>query len=217
MRPDRAFAGRPGARLVLCLMLGLWIGVAGAQEQAPQRNPEAQGEPVEEIEVTGRRSLLALQAEIVDAEIRMFNLFNDLNDVPEFDISCEAVMVTGSRVAERECVPVYMKRMRRNNVDNFLFSDITPPSASDTIRAAGGKSFDVKGGQDSEQLLWFRNQPKTRAFNVKFSELASAHPELAAAALDLQAKRQRLEELEERRRDESALGRFFAGFGKDED
>ncbi|MES2604007.1 MAG: hypothetical protein V4603_03660 [Pseudomonadota bacterium] len=188
--------------------MSLWIGtVSAAQGQAPR------SEPIEQIDITGRSSLIALQTEINNAEIRMFNLFNELNDVRRFDISCESVMITGSRIAERECVPIYMKRARRTNVDNFLFSDMKPPQ-----NGTGARSVNTRGVQDTEQLLWFKNRPKTREFNVKFRELASQHPELASAALELQTKKQRLEELEARRRNESAVGQLFSGSDdKDED
>jgi hypothetical protein len=208
MRLSGIFQSRSRASLLSFFTLWLWSGIAGAAQ-----GPAPQNEPIEEIEITGRASRLALRADIVDTELRMFNLFNQLNDVPEFKINCEAVIVTTSRIADRECVPVYMKRMRHSNVQNFLFSDITPPAASDAIRAAGGKSMDIKGVQESEQQMWFRSNPKHREFNAKFRELAAQNPALASAALELQTKQQRLEELEQREREESALGRFFSRFG----
>lgn len=207
------------ASLAGCLILGLWIGVAGAaEEQVPQRSPELQDEPIEEIAIVGRRALMALRAEIVDAEIRMFGLFNQFNDTREFDIKCETVMVTGSRIPDRECVPTYMKRARRTNAHNFLFSDVTPPNPSDPNRPIGSKSLNTKGVQTNEQELWLQNDPKHKAFNARFRELAAQHPELATAALDLHARRQRLETLEQRQRQEGAMGRFFSRFGgKDEE
>ncbi|MES2604009.1 MAG: hypothetical protein V4603_03670 [Pseudomonadota bacterium] len=168
---------------------------------------------MEEIEITGRATRLQLHADIENAEIRMFGLFNQLNDVRQFDISCEAVIVTGSRIAERECVPLYMKRTRHANVQRFLFSDLTPNRGN---KPSGGASMDLKGVQDSEEIMWFKNQPKTREFTAKFQALAAEHPDLAAAAQDLQSKRQRLEELEARRRNEGAVGRFLSS-DKDEE
>ncbi|MES2604008.1 MAG: hypothetical protein V4603_03665 [Pseudomonadota bacterium] len=215
MRSRGIFASKRGTSLVSCLALSLWIGTASAaQGQAPENNLDSQGRPIEQIDITGRKTMIALQVEINNAEIRMFNLFNQLNDVREFEISCQAVMITGSRIAERECVPMYMKRMRFRNVENFLFTDLTPPQVNE--KPSGGWAMDLKGVQDSEQLLWFKNQPKTRAFTTKFQELAADHADLAAAAQDLQAKRQRLEELEARRRTEGAVGRFLSG-DKDEE
>lgn len=219
MRSGGIFASRRVNSLVhcltSCLTLSLWIGtVSAAQGQAPANNLDSDGRPIEQIEITGRKTLIALQTEINNAEIRMFSLFNQLNDVREFDITCQAVMITGSRIAERECVPIFMKRARRNNVDKFLFSDINPPQPG-AGTPSGAASIDTKGVQDSEQELWFRNRPKTREFNTRFRELAAEHPELAAAALDLETKKQRLEELEERQRNEGTVGRFLSGGDKE--
>jgi hypothetical protein len=216
MRLSGIFEGRPIAALVPCLTLLLWIGTAGAAVgQAPRSSPESGDGTIEEIEITGRKSLISLRTEIANSEIRMFDLFNQFNDVREFTISCETVMITGSRIPERECVPYYMKWARQENVSNFLFSDLTPKPAT---APKAGASLDTRGVQQSEQELWFQAQPKHREFNTKFRELVSEHPELASAALDLQTKKQRLAELEERQKNQSLPGRFFSAFrGNKED
>lgn len=206
------FKGGHGTSQVACLTLWLWMGVVcSAQGQAPQEEPESRGEPIEEVEVTGQTSRLALRAEIVASETRMFDLFNQINDKRQFDMSCEAVIVTGSRIPLRECVPVYMKRERMSSAKNFLLFDLTPHIPGS--KGGGGISLSTKGAPEAEQLLWFRNNHKHEEFNTNFRELATQHPELAAAALELQAKRQRLDELEERQRKEGALGRMFSRFG----
>lgn len=217
MRLCGTFAGRSGVSLKSCLTLWLSIGMVGvvgaAEGQTPRGDNQSQAEPIEEIEVRGQGSLISLRKDIVNAETQVYNLFNQFNDVREFNITCEEAMVTGSRIAERECVPVYMQRARRTNVSNFLFSDLTPPSVSGTGPGTGAKSLNARGVQETEQELWFHNQPKHREMNAKFLELSSQHPELAAAAQDLQTKRERLAELEASQREESALGRFFARIG----
>src|SRR5690606_38127569 len=87
------FIRRPGSRLLPCLALFLWIDVAHAAEMRAPR--QFAGEAVDEIEVRGQRSRLALRAEVVELETRMFTLFNELNDEQRFDARCEEAIVTG--------------------------------------------------------------------------------------------------------------------------
>jgi hypothetical protein len=63
------FQGGPRAGFVSFVALWLWSGATSAAQ-----GPAPQAEPIEEIEITGRTSQLALRAEIVDIELRMFNL-----------------------------------------------------------------------------------------------------------------------------------------------
>lgn len=76
--------------------------------------------------------------------------------------------------------------------------------------------MDRRGVPEDAAQLWFQNNPKHRAFNAKFRELAAQHPELLTAAQELQAKKQALDALEERQREGGTLGRVFSGAG-DED
>lgn len=199
MRAFGRFYNQPVSSIATFLMLGLWISaVSSVQAQPQQSDLQSGGEPIEEVEVTGQTSWLALRVEIEAAETRMFDLFNQLNDTRQFKISCEAVMVTGSRIAERECVPAYMKRARMSSAQNFLLFDLTPHIPGS--KSGGGVSLGAKGAPEAQQQLWFRNNHKHEAFNVKFRELAAQHPELASAAQDLHAKRERLEELEANQR-----------------
>jgi hypothetical protein len=212
MRSHEAFEVKLSTSQMCCLALWLWICMVGAVQAQPQQSDLQSGsDPIEEVEVTGQASRLALRVEIVAAETRMFDLFNQLNDMRQFNISCEAVMVTGSRIAERECVPAYMKRARMTSAQNFLLFDLTPHIPGSKM--GGGKSLGTKGAPEAQQQLWFRNNHKHEAFNANFRELAAQHPQLASAALDLQAKRARLEELEASQRKEGTLGRIFGGFG----
>lgn len=210
MQLPGASTRRPGANLGTCLALLLWTSLAGAAvDPAPQGGSESLGNPVE-VEIIGQRSPLSLRLEIDAIEQRTFDLFNQFNDVREFDISCEKVIVTGSKIPERECTPRYMKRARSKNSQDFLLSDLNS--------IPGEPAVNTRGVPQTQQELWFQNQRKHEAFNARFRELAMQHPELAAATIELQVKRQRLRELEERQQGESALGRFFSGFGnRDED
>jgi len=219
MQSSRIVMDRQLPRLVSCLALLFWVDTAIAADT--RASPGGGLDSPEEIAITGRRNLISLNAEIIDAEARMFDLFNELNDKREFDIRCEEAIVTGSRIPERECVPVYMKRARMTAAQRFLFFDLTPPggeNSSGPARNGGAISMNTRGApQLSEEQLWFHNNEKHTAFNARFRELAAQNPELASVALDLQAKRQLVEAYEARQRQESTLGRLFAAFGGKDD
>ena len=198
--------------LASCTALLLSFGTAGAAETGTPRSAEL--ETPEEIQVLGRRGRLMLRAEIVRIEARMFNLFNEFNDVRQFDIFCEEAIITGSRIPERRCAPRYMKQAYSDTVQKFLFSDLRGPKPDG---ANGGVSMNTVGAQgQTQEQLWLYNNPKHREFNDKFRELAAQHPELNATLLDWQAKQRVLEDLEAQQKDASALGRFFGKFGSKE-
>lgn len=218
MSLSRTVIGKPVPHLVSCLALLSWIGAAGAADTRVLQSSAA--EPIEEIEVSGRR-LLALRVEIEGIENRMFDIFNELNDTPAFRIQCTEAIVTGSRIPERECVPRYIKQARLSEAQKFMFFDLVPPNGENSSgppRNGGAKSMNTRGAtQMTEEQLWFHNNDKHAAFNAKFRELAAQHPELMTTAMELQTKRQQLLDSEARQRKESAVGRFFSAFGsKDE-
>ncbi len=163
---------------------------AGAVDLVP-------GRPIEEIEVTGQRPLRFLLRDIERAEEHMYGLFNQLNDNSDFRVVCRSVIVTGSKIPDRECVPAYIDRERSRNAQDFLQLGIL---------------------QKPDEQIWFENRHKQEAFNTKIRELALEHPELARSMLDLHAKRQELEALQARQRQESKgwLGRLFSR-GREDD
>src|SRR5690606_23366353 len=110
--------------LAACAALLPPTGAAGA---ADAREPQDVAEDAEEIAVMGRRSLVRLKAEVISLEDRMFGLFNRLNENREFDIICSEEIVKASRIPERACVPLYMRRARWTETQQYLFFDLIPP------------------------------------------------------------------------------------------
>lgn len=161
-----------------------------AQDVAANTAPAA-GD-IEEIEIIGQRPLRFLIQEIERVEEQMFDQFNELNDVNEFRVVCRSVIITGSKIPGRECVPVYIDRVRAQSAQDFL-------------------QFGIPQKPDSQ--IWFETREKQAAFNVKIRELAMENPGLANSMLELHAKRQQLEELQQRQRERNKgwLGRLFSG------
>jgi hypothetical protein len=65
----------------------------------------AQG--VEEIEVVGQRSLLALRMQVEAAQDEVHLLFNELNTDDDFDIVCKEEERIFSRMRQKNCMPQY--------------------------------------------------------------------------------------------------------------
>lgn len=206
------------AMLASCVALLASIDAAvAADSRAPQ---SAESETPEEIAVMGRRSLVRLKAEVISLQDRMFGLFNQLNENREFDIICSEEIVKASMIPERACVPIYMRRARWTETQQYLFIDLIPPNGENSSgpkRNGGAVSMNTLRAPMSDEELWFHNNPKHVAFNENFRALAAQHPELGAITLEWQEKQRRLAEAEAQRKKESALGRFFGKFGRKDD
>jgi hypothetical protein len=171
----------------------LCMGLVLAQQSAvAAEGPER---PIEEIQVIGERSLITLQNEIRADEVQMYELFNDLNSNDDFDVTCRNITHTGTLIPTWECDAGFMTRERFQNVQDFLQSGFIPKT--------------------DEQMYW-ENRHKVAALNAEMIALAKENPALARAMLDLHAKRQRMEELQLGKRENT--GRFFRRlFGREED
>jgi len=165
-----------------------------AEAQAAPARP-AREIPIEEIEVIGERSTISLLHEIRDTEVRMFEMYNELNANDDFDVTCRDVVHTGTLIPEWECDVGFMRRERFNNMQDF---------------------FLIGGVPRSDEDMYWENRDKLEALNAEMLALAKETPPLARAMLDLHAKRQQLEAMEARRR-EKTKGFFKRLFGKDED
>lgn len=216
MRLSSVFSGKAGIFLLACcLILVLWIDLAAAAEP---REPQVDGEAAEEVEVLGRRSRVALRAEIIGLEDRMYKLYNRLNAERQFDVICSEAIVKGSRIPERVCSPVYMRRARATAGQRFLLFDIVPPNYNPSQgppRNSTARSLNTIGLPLSDEQLWFQNNHKHAEFNANFRELAARSPELTAITLEWQDKQLRLAEAEARAKENSLLGRLFGKSRKD--
>ena len=165
-----------------------------SDEQSIQTQP-ARERPIEEIAVVGERSTLLLLNEIKDAEVMMYDIFNDLNSTDDFDVNCHNVTPTGTLIPVWECDAGFMTRERFQNTQDFLQFGFMPKS--------------------DEEIYW-ENRKKVDALNAEMLSLAKENPGLAEAMLDLHGKRQRLAQMESRKR-EKTKGFFSRLLGKDTD
>ena len=70
---------------------------------------------IEEISITGRRTMSNVNRLIERAENVQFDLFNDLVEDKEFQIMCQKITQTGTFLSERDCEPRFMKTARKED------------------------------------------------------------------------------------------------------
>mgnify|MGYP005652986587 CR=1 FL=1 len=70
---------------------------------------------IEQITITGRRTMSNVTRLIERAEDVQFDLFNDLVEDKEFQILCQKITQTGTFIKERDCEPRFMKTARRED------------------------------------------------------------------------------------------------------
>lgn len=74
--------------------------------------------PIEEVQVIGQRTIKALQLKINEAEEKMYQRFNELNDDDIFDITCTMETVPNSDIKHRQCMPNYIRSANKEEVNN---------------------------------------------------------------------------------------------------
>jgi len=115
----------------------------------------------EEVVVVGDRSVGQLRREVYQAEEDFYDLYNSLNDDPEYDVNCNYETATGTHVKNHVCrakfvSDSYAKHAGRNN--------------NDLTRVAN---------QDANPVL----AEKTKIFEEKLGMLVNTNAELQAAFL----------------------------------
>jgi hypothetical protein len=145
------------------LLAAFCAGLVGAQE-APAT--DAAGERIEEITVTGQRSLFDLRMKVSEAEDAMYALFNELNTDDKYDVVCKIEIRYFSHIKQKRCLPQY---------------------ALDALMdAAQGMARGQAQGLPQEAVI----ARETPVLEAKFQELVGKNPEL----FDAMAKHYELSE-----------------------
>ena len=150
--------------LLFCLLSCLLELLLPVTCLAAQANSSA---PADEVIITENMDLHQLQAKTLEAERKVYKIFNALNDDDTYDVKCVSEKPTGSLMAVTTCRPNYVgKLMRLYHVDDLTASF-----------REGGDALDRKDTVVPSQEL--------RAYNEKYQELmsklAADHEDLAAA------------------------------------
>ena len=129
---------------------------------------------IEEIIVIGELSKRAVRAQIIRVEGDIFSFYNERNGNSELDIECREVALTGTRIPQRVCEPVFWTNARNRQVQNLIHE-------WSGIAELENLSPDVV--QETEEM------------NRVYAELIQKYPSFAEALLVLEDLKARLEEL----------------------
>lgn len=109
---------RSGVQLAALLFATLMASKNGSAQTEDAPGGE---ETIDEIKVMGARSLALMRREVVDAEDRVFELFNELNEDDDYDIICKRETRIGSQLPRRICqTRIYREQLSRVTNDEEL-------------------------------------------------------------------------------------------------
>ena len=135
---------------------------------------EAGESEIEEIIVIGELSRSAVRAQIVRVENDIYRFYNEHNGNQKLDIECREIALTGTRIKQRVCEPVFWTEARARTTREFL------------------QEFNTSA--DLENLSEEVEQ-ETDEINQVYVELIQKHASFAEALLILEDLKARLEEL----------------------
>ncbi len=89
------------------------------QETSEIDRPTELAIPIEEIVVTSRRTFYRLNVQLRDAQQRLFNDYNELNELDKFDVDCRRSNWTGSHINNSlECWPDFFEKVVSQNAQD---------------------------------------------------------------------------------------------------
>ena len=135
---------------------------------------EAGESEIEEIIVIGELSRSAVRAQIVRVENDIYRFYNEHNGNQKLDIECREIALTGTRIKQRVCEPVFWTEARARTTREFL------------------QEFNTSA--DLENLSEEVEQ-ETDEMNQVYVELIQKHASFAEALLILEDLKARLDEL----------------------
>jgi len=100
-----------------CLVSSLLLAT---QISAQVNSSSIQTLPIEEITVTGERTLLSMKNQIRRIEEDMYRTFNALNKSDELDIFCSNKTRTTSHIPQHSCEPVFLSNLKKENAQHTM-------------------------------------------------------------------------------------------------
>ena len=140
----------------------------------PVWGQEAGQSEIEEIIVIGELSRSAVRAQIVRVENDIYRFYNEHNGNQKLDIECREIALTGTRIKQRVCEPVFWTEARAQTTQEFF--------------------QEFNASVDLENLSEWVEQ-ETGEMNRVYAELNRKHVSFAEALLILEDLKARLEEL----------------------
>ena len=128
------------SKFLLYLLIGVIpVCLYGQEDENADTDKESQENvsqrPIEEIQVTGERTLLTMRNEIIREEENLYRIFNELNSHDRFDIKCKVERRTWSYILARNCYPKFFTDLRRAE-NSFALSEFRQAFSDDGVDPA---------------------------------------------------------------------------------
>ena len=128
------------SKFLLYLLIGVIPVCLYGQEDEnadPDQEPQvtASRRPIEEIQVTGERTLLTMRNEIIREEENLYRIFNELNSHDRFDITCKEERRVFSNIPARNCLPRFFTDLRMDT-NRFALSELRQAFSPDGVDPA---------------------------------------------------------------------------------
>ena len=128
------------SKFLLYLLIGVIpVCLYGQEDENADPDQESQENvsqrPIEEIQVTGERTLLTMRNEIIREEENLYRIFNELNSHDRFDIKCKVERRTWSYILARNCYPKFFTDLRRAE-NSFGLSELRQAFSDDGVDPA---------------------------------------------------------------------------------
>lgn len=167
---------------------GPWIRGSALLALLASPGPLSAAEPgdviPEEIVITGGQPVWQLRRDMLVAERRAYDVFNQYNDEKRFETRCSTVEGTGSRFRDQACMPSFELEAYREHSRQYL----------DSLRTAYG----AYGPDGSSYTAVFIPQEaqiasQTAAYRAKLRQIAAEHPEFLQALAEYTRARENFE------------------------
>ncbi len=136
---------------------------------AQQGRVQPSQEPLPQVDVEAQRAKLhVMRAELTKLEDQFFSEYNKLNVDPQYAVHCDDEAVTGTRLENHKCRPVFQERAEHDEALWVLGIIIAPP-AHQTVEL------------------------KTKDYQKNVVDVISKHPELLKVLQEREAVEKRLE------------------------
>ena len=128
------------SKFLLYLLIGVIpVCLYGQEDENADPDQESQENvsqrPIEEIQVTGERTLLTMRNEIIREEENLYRIFNELNSHDRFDIKCKVERRTWSYILARNCYPKFFTDLRMAE-NRFALSELRQAFSDDGVDPA---------------------------------------------------------------------------------
>ena len=128
------------SKFLLYLLVGVIpVCLYGQEDENADPDQESQENvsqrPIEEIQVTGERTLLTMRNEIIREEENLYRIFNELNSHDRFDIKCKTERRISTAILARNCYPRFFTDLRRAE-NSFALSEFRQAFSDDGVDPA---------------------------------------------------------------------------------